>query len=38
MLSDNNPQALFAVICERYLLNHLEHGFTSLEYYKNIKI
>jgi len=29
-------QSLFAVICERYLLNHLEHGFTSLTYYKSI--
>lgn len=28
--------SLFAVICERYLLNHLEHGFSSLEYYKNL--
>lgn len=30
--------SLFAVLCERYLLNHLEHGFSSLEYYKKIKI
>lgn len=30
--------ALFEVVCERYLLNHLEHGFASLEYYKKIKI
>ncbi len=29
-------QSLFAVICERYLLNHLEHGFSSLTYYKSI--
>ncbi len=26
----------FAVVCERYLLNHLEHGFSSLEYYKKL--
>ncbi len=25
-----------SVVCERYLLNHLEHGFTSLEYYKKL--
>ncbi len=30
--------SLLAVICERYLLNHLEHGFTSLTYYQSIKI
>lgn len=35
---DKSELPLFAVICERYLLNHLEHGFSSLEYYKNIKI
>ena len=28
--------SLFSVICERYLLNHLEHGFSSLTYYKSI--
>ncbi len=35
---DKLELSLFSVICERYLLNHLEHGFTSLEYYKNIKL
>ena len=29
--------SLFSVVCERYLLNHLEHGFSSLEYYKKIR-
>jgi len=33
---DEVGRSLFAVICERYLLNHLEHGFSSLNYYKNI--
>lgn len=28
--------SLFAVVCERYLLNHIGHGFSSLEYYKKI--
>ncbi len=28
--------SLFSVITERYLLNHLEHGFSSLTYYKSI--
>lgn len=35
---DKGELPLFAVVCERYLLNHLEHGFTSLEYYKKVKI
>lgn len=34
---DEQELALFVVVCERYLLNHLEHGFASLEYYKKIK-
>ncbi len=34
---DKVEMSLFSVVCERYLLNHLEHGFTSLEYYKNIR-
>ncbi len=34
---DKQELSLFAVVCERYLLNHIEHGFTSLEYYKNIR-
>lgn len=34
---DKNELSLFSVICERYLLNHIEHGFSSLEYYKNIR-
>ena len=33
---DEVGQSLFSVICERYLLNHLEHGFSSLTYYKSI--
>lgn len=33
---DDSEWSLFSVICERYLLNHLEHGFSSLEYYKKI--
>ena len=33
---DEQELPLFAVVCERYLLNHLEHGFSSLEYYKKI--
>lgn len=35
---DKTELSLFSVVCERYLLNHLEHGFASLEYYKKIKI
>lgn len=35
---DKQELPLFEVVCERYLLNHLEHGFTSLEYYKKVKI
>lgn len=34
---DEVSLSLFSVICERYLLNHIEHGFSSLEYYKKIK-
>ena len=34
---DKNELSLFSVVCERYLLNHVEHGFSSLEYYKKIK-
>ena len=33
---DENELSLFSVVCERYLLNHIEHGFSSLEYYKKI--
>lgn len=33
---DEVELSLFAVLCERYLLNHLEHGFSSLTYYKSI--
>jgi len=33
---DEGELSLFAVVCERYLLNHIEHGFSSLEYYKKI--
>lgn len=35
---DEAELPLFSVVCERYLLNHLEHGFTSLEYYKKVKM
>ena len=34
---DKTELSLFSVVCERYLLNHVEHGFSSLEYYKKIK-
>lgn len=34
---DKPERSLLSVVCERYLLNHLEHGFSSLEYYKKIK-
>ena len=34
---DKTELSLFSVICERYLLNHVEHGFSSLEYYKRIR-
>ncbi|MBQ4350841.1 MAG: DNA repair protein RecO [Clostridia bacterium] len=30
-------QSLLNVVCERYLLNHIEHGFSSLEYYKKVR-
>lgn len=33
---DKDELPLFSVVCERYLLNHLEHGFSSLDYYKKI--
>lgn len=33
---DEDGPALFGAICERYLLSHLEHGFSSLDYYKII--
>lgn len=26
----------FSLVCERYLLNHLEHGFNSLDFYKSM--
>ena len=35
---DKTELPLFSLVCERYLLNHMEHGFSSLEYYKKIKI
>ena len=35
---DESELPLFSVVCERYLLNHIEHGFASLDYYKKIKI
>ena len=28
----------FSAVCEKYLLNHLEHNYKSLDYYKSIKI
>jgi DNA repair protein RecO (recombination protein O) len=34
---DKTEISLFSVVCERYLLNHLEHNFSSLEYYKKIR-
>ncbi|MBE6725460.1 MAG: DNA repair protein RecO [Ruminococcaceae bacterium] len=35
---DKTELSLFSVVCERYFLNHVEHGFSSLEYYKKIRI
>jgi len=35
---DKTEMTLFSLVSERYLLNHLEHGFSSLEYYKKIKL
>ncbi|MBE6541716.1 MAG: DNA repair protein RecO [Ruminococcaceae bacterium] len=35
---DEQELSLFSVVCERYLLNHLEHSFSSLDYYKKIKL
>ena len=34
-IPDNEIKA-FADVCERYLLDHLEHGFHSLEFYKSM--
>lgn len=34
---DKQELSLFSVVCERYLLNHIEHGFSSLEYYKKVR-
>ncbi len=34
---DRQELSLFSVVCERYLLNHVEHGFSSLEYYKKVR-
>lgn len=31
-----DEQALFVSVCEKYLLNHMEHGFYSLEFYKSL--
>jgi DNA repair protein RecO (recombination protein O) len=33
---EEDELAGFGVVCERYLLNHLEHGFASLDYYKKL--
>lgn len=33
---DESELTAFANVCERYLLDHLEHGFYSLDYYKSI--
>ncbi len=35
---DKEAYPLLGVICERYLLNHLEHGFSSLDYYKKVAL
>ncbi len=35
---DRDELYLFADVCEKYLLNHLERGFSSLDYYKKIKL
>lgn len=33
---DSQELSLFSVVCERYLLNHVEHGYSSLEYYRKV--
>lgn len=33
---DAAEQPLYASVCEKYLLNHMEHGFYSLEFYKSL--
>jgi len=33
---DTSELKSFSVICEKYLLNHLEHGFQSLDFYKTM--
>ncbi len=35
---DEESAAAFSAITERYLLNHLEHGFSSLDYYKSLLV
>ena len=33
---DASELRLYASVCEKYLLNHLEHGFYTLEFYKSL--
>ena len=33
---DESELKLYASVCEKYLLNHIEHGFYSLEFYKSL--
>ncbi|MBQ9703478.1 MAG: DNA repair protein RecO, partial [Clostridia bacterium] len=33
---DENEHSMFFDACEKYLLNHLERGFYSLEFYKSM--
>jgi len=35
---DKSELRLFAKVCEKYLLDHLEHGFHSLEFYKSMLV
>ena len=35
---DESELKNFSIICEKYLLNHLEHGFQSLDFYKTMML
>lgn len=34
---EDEDKAVLSIACERYLLNHLEHSFPSLDFYKKLK-
>ena len=36
-ITEEEDKTVLNVACERYLLNHLEHSFPSLEFYKKLK-